>query len=388
MDNINYFFFGEPGLGNLFGGYGLIFWGLSFPAFLYLMGSGISVLWSNGKTFSMGGWVPGTGSNWFPSLFWGQLGLGLLALFLYAHSQELLLRSGRLVLFVTGLGLLALAVVWPKLSFEIQGAEVFLKTLCISSSVLGLILMGNFRDPQFDLREAIQDRMAGKSPSPYHYFYLGNVLKPLEILTQGERGLSVYVSGPRKLFWTAPFYGVNLQNRIWNFEKAPSAEPDAFVFHQTEEDQDLFYLGRRISPREVTLDSRYMLIFQDSNALFFLKKSLLDHPGRKTDLERYYEGIYPELNLFARRLTSQIHSDGVILTSSPLGYSLKHLELKGDISQTIIFVPNGMENEFGKTLPEKIIFSLKRPLEGFNSEVWILFSLPEGEFQVFKNERP
>jgi len=384
------FFFGDLGLGSLFGGFGLIFWGLCVPATIFLFFSamthtpfgsalGFRVNLENGEEK--------IGRDWFSLFLWGQMVLALSALFLYANSTELLLRSGRLVIFVAGLGLLGFGAVWVALFKDIKWSGMVFKGLCIGSSILTLILLGEFRDPQYDLREPLKDRLAGFSPSPYKYFYLGRVLEPLDDLSRGNKGLSVYVAGPKDFFWTAPFYGTKLQNRIWNFQPHLSSDPDAFIFHQIEEQQDLLYVGPRITPREVNSDPRYILIAQDQQSLFFLRKSLIEDSFRKKALIRFYKTLFTETLPLARHLSSFLKEGAVILTSSPIAYNLKYLELTGEISQRVFFAPVGTEPQVAQRISDDVIYTIGSPLAGYEFDRLMALGDEGNPLPVYKNIR-
>jgi hypothetical protein len=285
------------------------------------------------------------------------------------------------------LGLLGLGVVWVTLFKELQWPGLVFKGLCIGSSVLTLILLGEFRDPQYDLREPIKDRLAGFNPSPYKYFYLGRVLEPLDDLSRGNKGLSVYVAGPKDFFWTAPFYGTKLQNRIWNFQADLSSDPDAFVFHQIEERQELLYVGHRITPRDVNLDPRYILIAQDQQSLFFLKGSLIEDSFRKKALIRFYKTLFTETLPLARHLSSLLEEEAVILTSSPIAYNLKYLELTGEISHRVFFAPVGTEPQVAQRISDDVIYTVGSPLAGYEFDRWMVLGDEGNSLPVYKNIR-
>ncbi len=383
------FFLGDLGLGNLFGGFGLLFWGLGFPAFIYLFILGLrefSPLFLSNRQQAVGTGEGVPSGRWFSFFFWGQLGFGLLFLFYYARSTELLFRSGRLVLFVAGLGLVALSVVWPKISNEVRGSEKFLKFICIGSAVLTLILLGGFRDPQYDLSEPLQDRIQGLVSTPYKYLYLGGALEPLDILTQDGSGLNVYVAGPWEFFFTAPFYGLKLQNRVWNFEGNIASDPEALVFHQTEPYQELFYVGKRITPKEAALNPEYVMVTQDDTVLFFLKKSVLNDSQMKERLMDFYRGIASDFFFMGRSLASQLEEDALILASAPFGYGLKFLEMNGEVSQRIILIPEGTENEIApRVYTGTPVYTFRQPADRFKSTHFIDLFVNGMTISVYRN---
>ncbi len=81
---------------------------------------------------------------------------------------------------------------------------------------------------------------------------------PLDEITSGGRGLTVYQSADWPVFWTASTYGHELQNRLWNFVQDPAHPPEAFLFHSRTGAP--FHLGRPVTRDAIGADSRYRLI--------------------------------------------------------------------------------------------------------------------------------
>jgi hypothetical protein len=386
FEYLTQFFFGDLGLGSLHGGFGLIFWGLCFPSLLYLFVNAIRAIrhpvfpsfpqcWEKESQHAK--------KDFFPFFFWGQFVIALAALFYYAVSIDLLSRSGRLILYVTGLGLVALGVVWPKITSELAGTRPFLKLLCLGGVLLTFVQLGNYRLPMLNLQRPLSDRVEGNTGSPFRYLFMGEVLESLDLLTQEGRGLNVYVAAPHGLFFTTHFYGSKVQNRIWNFQTHPSQDPDAFVFFHDPLDRTIYYLNRRIAPEDVIFDPRYLLILHDVNYLFFLKRSVLENPVQRNTLSDFYGGI--SFQLIPLEIAAEMDPNAVILTSTLMGYAFRHLELANEFPIRVVLAPAGGDDLVAQRLGEKVIYSLGRPLRGYQGKSVKKFLLGEEEFEVFRN---
>jgi hypothetical protein len=56
---------------------------------------------------------------------------------------------------------------------------------------------------------------------------------PLDAMTRGGAGLTVYQASDNPVFWTAPTFGTELQNRLWNFlpsREQSGVEPEVYYF--------------------------------------------------------------------------------------------------------------------------------------------------------------
>jgi len=392
LEYVSEFFMGEPGLGSLFGGLGLIFWAFGVPSLVYLFFVGVRNAMRRALPHPAIGEYPDNSQNrnngtLFPLFFWGQFFIGLVFLYMYALNLDLLEKSQRLVLYVTGLGLVAFSVVFSKLFTKQKIIENLFKGLCLLGAFLTLIFLGQYYEPVLDLRKPLNDRIHQIKTSPYKYTYLGKVLEPLDLLSRTEKDLKVYVAGPLGYYFTWPFYGIKLQNRIWNFDMDYLTLPDAFVFHHREEDRQIFYVGPRYTPESIMLDSRFFLVAQDENSILFLSHSLLDKPEFKDGLLQYYENLYSNLISLARSISKQLDQKGFILTSSELGYSFQYLNWIGEITNPVMITPVGAENVVAQRLKADRFYTLGHPLEGFNSKKVFEIPLEQGEFPIFKNER-
>ena len=391
LDYLTVFFFGDPGLGTLWGGLGLIFWGLCFPSFVYFLVRGTKLVLIP-SLLNTPDWWASEGEqykkrrDWFYVFFIGQLFFGLFALYSYAGSEALLGRSQRLVLFVSGLGLVILAMVWSKISPWFSGIDTFLKVFCILASLLTLFKLGAIYEPVLDLRKPLMDRINLVKSSPYKYTYLGKVWEPLDLLTQSTEGLDIYVAGPKSSFFTWPIYGTKIQNNIWNFDNSYSTEPDAFFFHTRKKDLRILFVGPRFTPEDVMLNPSFFLVSQDKNSLLFFNRSFLNKPQFLRTLLEYYQGISQSLMPIARYLAEELEPEGVFLTSSDLGYSFRYLELSGEIKQRVVFAPLGGEVKTAKNLESNFLYTFGRPLPGMKAETVMSIPLDKGEFRVFRNE--
>jgi hypothetical protein len=377
-DPINFLMypFFDLGLGSLHGGFGVIFWGLGFPCVAYFLFQGVR------KAFR---------KDCFPLFFWGQILVGFYSVFLTINKDFEF--NQRYVLFVVGFGLLAVGNLFQNLRGNLPFTVPILKLFCVGSSFLAVMHLASYGWPSYQIKPAVEDWLANQQTSEYKYYRqspwdlpsLSMAWEPLDYLTREGDGWNVYMAATHGVFWVTPTYGSHLQNKIWNFEENPQQDPDAYIFHYDSRSMELFYLGKKITPAEVLNDKRYELVTQTPFTTFWVKRQLLDHPSMAARLADYYEKTFPPAIQTATALKHLVMDDGVIVTSSPLGYGFKYLFLTGKIRSPVYLVPRNQEEEFVKRADFQTVYTVGNPLGGFHPRDIAELMGPQGRIYFYEN---
>lgn len=299
----------DPGLGSFHGGFGFLFWGFAAPAFAYVFlelfrqrrSSG------NGKLFVL-----------------ALIPIGIATLFLAPHDQ--LWLTPRYVLAVGGIGAVAVARLGEEAAVRGTGAATLLRGIAVAGALLALPVAAPAVWPLVSLAPVAADapeiRAAGElrylEATAWDLRTMASAWAPLDAMTRGGGGLTVYQASDYSVFWTGPTYGVELQNRIWNFEKAPALKPDAFFFHSPRGTP--FFVGRKIERKDVAADQDYRLVASngdDATTLYVLRTALTEH-GRLARLADYY-GRTERANVVETAASAATMEEGsVVLPFFPL----------------------------------------------------------------------
>jgi hypothetical protein len=331
--------------------------------------------------------------DFFPLLFWGQVLVGFYSLFLTGISD--FQYNQRYILFVVGFGLLALGIYFQRLKTELPCSVPIIKLFCVGASLLAMIHLASYGWPSYQIKMPVEDWMKDQQTSEYKYLRqspwdlpsLSLAWEPLDYLTRSGEGWSVYMALGYSVFWVTPSYGSHIQNRIWNFEKIPTEDPDAFIFHYDRRGGDLFYVGQRITPEEVQRDGRYLLVTQTRYTMFWVKRELLDRPEVSKRLADYYRKTFGSAIQSAESLLPLLAGDGIVIMASPLGYGLKYLSLIGRLASPVYLVPENQEQATAERLASKKVYTIGKPLDGFQSHPIAEMAGPQEKLLFYENTR-
>jgi len=273
----------DAGLGSLHGGYGLAFWGVALPAWLYIF---VRSLVRRDRL----------------SLF-----LSLPLMVGVAKLMPVPLKcfqfTGRYSLFIVALALVSLGQVLTIFSKEVFfGRSV--KFVCIAFAMLSVVHLSAVNYPDYLLEEPVKNLIT--DPFATDGCYAGAFPKSLvkawvllDYLTLNDpHGLSCYVAMrkegtcfPADKTWVSPLYGTHLQNRVWNLQRDRSLPPDAFLYFGPLD--QLHYFGDTITPQKVKVDPDYALVMQGGMppVLVFLNKRILRDINIQRRLQEALGGI-------------------------------------------------------------------------------------------------
>jgi hypothetical protein len=370
--------FQDPGLGSLHGGFGAVFWGLSVPSILFCFAAGARRALRE--------------RDLFPALFWGQCFVALPAFAMI--PVESMPFDVRYVLFVTGLGLAALALAMKRLE-QFPGAGFVVRVFCVAASVLAVVQLAGYRWPSYQIRQAVEDRLADRYTSEYRYLRqagwdlpsLSYAWDPLDFLTRDGDGWSVYMACGYSVFWTAPSFGSRLQNRIWNFAPRAGEWPQAFLFHYDRRGRPLYFVGPPITPEAVRDHGGYDLVAQTPFTRLWVKSSLLRRSDVSDRLAAYDATAFPQALRAAEPLLGALQGDGVVITSSPLGYGFRHLFLTGESPLPVHLTPPNQEEVFAARSGASRIYTIGRPLAGYRARPVAYLQSPQGRLAIYENVR-
>ncbi len=368
----------DLGLGSFHGGFGVIFWGLGLISVVFCLIQGLK------KAFK---------KDFFPLFFWGQIGvvfysLSLLGLKDFQFNQ-------RYILFVLGFGLIAIGILFQKFKKDLPFSVPILKLFCVGFSFLAVIHLASYGWPSYQIKGAVQDWVNDQQTSQYKYFRqspwdlpsLSLAWEPLDYLTRSTDGWDVYMAATHGVFWVTPTFGSQIQNRIWNFEENPTKDPDAFIFHYDRRVMKLFYLGKKITPDEILRDERYRLVTHATYTTFWVKGDLLKNPEVSSRLADYYKKTFPPAIQTASKLSHLVEEDGVVITSSPLGFGFIYLSLSGKIKSKVLLAPKGKEGVIAARVGAEKVYTVGITLKGYQVRPLAELSGPQGPLFFYENKK-
>ncbi|HOW35363.1 MAG TPA: hypothetical protein PL155_02985 [Candidatus Omnitrophota bacterium] len=366
----------DLGLGTFNGGYGLVFWGIAFPCWLY-------VLWQAWRDWRVK-------RRWVFLFFWAQVifGFGWILLNPPVEMQW----TPRWWIFVVAIGLLAMAEVMRIFQKE-RLLVSFIRFYSLMGAVLSVMLLSVSVLPNYRLAPVIKDRRQGRVLSEFKYYKnscwflptMRFVAEPLDWLTQTGPGLSCYLAADFSSYWVTNIYGTRFQNRVWNFEKHPTQGPDVYIY-QIFENEEIKYIGKKIELPEVVSDPQFILITQTPVSYLFIRESSLNQGDRRERLLRYYEMTFYDILKEARNLRVALKTDVPIIACDFWGYGLRYLEMRGEITNPVFWVPPGFKGEIARKQRAKIIYSVNSPLAGYRSKNVFQKGAGPMRFILYENE--
>jgi hypothetical protein len=368
--------FQDPGLGSFHGGFGPVFWGLCLPALVYCFCKALGAARRR---------------DYFPALFWGQVPLTFLVYFVQIQTQRLEFNQ-RLILVVVAFGLLALGIVLVRLRKAYPGSAPVLRSSGVLAAVLAVVHLAGYGWPSYRITEPVADRSGGTLTSDYKYLrqapgelsLLAAAWEPLDFLTRDGDGWAVYFAAPWTLSWTTPLFGSRIQNTVWGFQAEPHAPPDAYIFHRADEFEP-FYLGERITPRQVWADHDFEIVTQTPTTQFWASSRLLRLPETRVRLVAWYERAFHSDIAALEPVIERLPRDALLITASSLGHGLKYLHLTGELGTAIRIVPEGMvAPEASRSRAERII-TIGEPLTRYESRPLLTLRTTAGAVVFYEN---
>ncbi len=215
---------------------------------------------------------------------------------------------------------------------------------------------------------------------------------PLDVMTRDGAGLTVYEAADKDEFWTAPTFGVELQNRIWNFQQAPTADPEAFFYHLSPKDlpegQPL-YIGREIPRTAVATDPRFRLVAASENGAttLYVSTAALAEKGRWKRLVEYYRLTAPRAVVATAQIAAAMTPDSIVLVPFPLAAGfIVHQEdglLKAEVTPVVTADLPAVVERLGR---RRTIYTLDAQITGMKNQPVTIFKVSGKGVTLVRNE--
>lgn len=377
FQKVSLLFCRDIGIGSFHGGFGIVFWGLAFPCWIYVFIESV-------KNILKG--------EIFPFFLWAQVFIGLAIIALV--PLEALYLNARYSLFIISMGLLSLGKILQffKERFLYQK---FIEYSCCILAVLSVVQLASVRLPSYAVDAPIRDILRGKSLSQNRYLRLSSYMpevsrmwEALDFLTKNDKeGLSCYYATDPYFFWTAPIYGTNLQNRIWNFQTDTSTPPEALIFYFGPLAEVFYSKDKKITLEDAIKNQHYDLAAFTKHSYLFIQRDFLKREGKTSLLAEFYAEYFSSDIENIQRSMPALESHIPVVTSSSWGVAVKYFYLRRRISNAVHLVPEDWEEKFVENNQFPEVYTVNRPLEGFRYEEVYRRRVGDQELRFYKNER-
>ncbi|MBF0464364.1 MAG: hypothetical protein HQK94_04685 [Nitrospirae bacterium] len=365
----------DIGIGTFHGGYGITFWGLAFPSWIYCLYK--SVLKKERHLY-----------------VYLQVFIGLLLILAVSYDDFNI--APRFVIFITAICFISFGKVLEVVG-ENKIYPVVLKTLAIISSLLSVFLFSVVKFPTYNIIKPISDLIDNTTTSEVRYYSLAYwelpgmspAFEALDYLTEGDTdGLSVYAAMAPDVFWMSPLYGTHLQNSIWNLNRESSSKhaPDAF-FYYFGKNGEIVYLKEKISFYDIASNPQYQLINQTLHGILFIKTDFFKSAVKREKLMLYYKNSYKASLKEAEKIMGVFHKDIPIVVIPHFGYGLKYFELNGNLKNSVNLVSMGFEDAYVKNFKWNRVYTFINKLSGYKADKILEIPTGDGIVNVYLNEK-
>ena len=382
----------DPGVGTFNGGFGFLFCGFAVPALLW---AAASLAREAGRALP-------------PRLL--VLGLVPAAFFtLFLTPYDDLQLTPRYVLATGGFAFIAFALLieaaarrgGAPAALRGDGGTVFrggagtaLRALAVLAAALCLLPPAESNRPLLNLAPAAAEGPGLRALSEQRYIrYAGwdlapmsQAWAPLDEMTRDGAGLEVYQAADWKVFWTAPTFGTGLQNRVWNFERGPAREPEAFFFHVPR--QSPLYMGREIRRETVAADPRFRLAAADGDdaTTLYVSREALSGKGREARLVEFYRATRAEFVEATRASAAQVEPDAIVLAPFPLAAGWLVHKADGRLRGAIEPMTSKEIAAAPSRWPGRVLYTPGGPIPGLPSRKVAELVVRDSRIPLYRNE--
>ena len=363
----------DPGLGTFHGGFGFLFWGVALPAFAV-------------QTVRALRGVHGVNADRL--LVLSLLPVGLATLFLVSYAD--LSVYARLVLVAGAPVFIGFAVLIDDSRRALPGAATALRAIAVGSASAGVLLMASARWPLMNLSPL----SAGSAPvsefnylsrAPWDLRFINAAWTPLDTITRGGAGLVVYQATDWAVFWTAPTFGSQLQNRVWNFTETNS-DPQAFLFHSWTGNPA--YVRREIRRETVAANQGIRLVASGLNDIttLYVTNEALAQMGRGRRLAEYYRVVAASSVSSTSSSLNHFDRGSVLLAPFPFAAGYLVHEADGMLGAELHPITAGDQDAYNTAWLDRVVFTIGRAVAGRHADIVGKVTADGSEKPIYRNE--
>ena len=373
VEKIRLLFLKDIGIGSLNGGYGINFWAIALPCWVFCLFKSFKI--NKKKTL-------------FPIYIWLHVFLGFTFLFLSPASR--LYYRARYSIFIIALSLIALAYVINYYKNHRIYKNIIIYTCCIFA-LFSFINLANTEIPSYRVDIPISDRvLTNKDYTKMRYLLftrmdMAYIWETLDYITYNyEDTFNIYFAMTYKDFAT-PFYGSKFNNDIWNFGDEFSKPPDALVY-QFKKGYPINYLRKKITMDNVLFNPEYQMIDKAGQSFLFINTKYLTQKGTvRNSLLKHYQNYYSEEINIVNNSIRMLEEAIPVVTSSYIGFVLLYFHLTDSINNKIYFVPDNYMNKIIKNKKFSDFYSVNYVPDNYKSNEILKFKIDNAKITIFKN---
>lgn len=378
----------DIGVGTYDGGFGLVFWSICYPSWLYFA---VYSIWNHRKAelprFTVLAYLP----------------IGFLLLL--AIPEQSVIFNGRFSIFVVAVGLFAYCETMKVLNNNFCNSMI--KFACIIFSAISISLMFVSIQPSYRLSDLISDKINQTYTSEFKYYKNSiktqvarrYIWEPLDFLTKDDiTGLNCYVVSHPRLFAPAPVYGSKLQNHVFFTLKSVQDPIGAYVYY--------YYPGnvttsnnlvwQRQIPAgikadgasngyDLLADNNHLVVAHSDYGWLLLHKRFFDNPDKLKLLAKYYQITWPEAIVLARQLAPVFNEAIPIITSSQIGYGLRYVDILAKKPNRIIILPENFEDTIASLKNIERCYTFNKPLSGYRHKLLSQAVYKKNKMDIYLN---
>jgi len=375
---------GDIGVGTFDGGFGLVFWGIGFPSWLYVA---IYTLFHI-KT-----------SETAKNMVLLYLPIGFLLLLVVPKNN--IEFAGRFSIFVVAIGMFAMCQMIYMARDKLL--TMFVKCLGSLLSIITIPLMTISTMPTYNLHNVVLDRYEENFTSEYKYLInsipeyaqLRYLWEPFDYITRnGNNGLKCLVVADANYLITAPAFGVNLQNSVMNFKPDNKDRIDAYMYMYAGKISRIFSsniipdnikISDRLNMHDVLKNSDYAIVSHSDNGCILLHKSIISKTDIRIKLQSYYLATWPDAISVARHIMPKLLENIPVITSNHVGYGLRYFDYSVNRTGRVVLTLEGMESILARKMGAKKCYSLGKPLSGYQHTKIVCIKYNEKDSSLYLN---